>query len=222
MFDHQTSDPVDALLLVGSGCPHCQSVMESLWRLVKTGAIGRLTVINVTVRPDAPEARGLRSVPWTKLGQFELSGVISTAELADWAELASTGEGWGRYFAHLIDSQRLDAVTQRIRNVPGTLIDLINLFAAADTPMSTRIGISAIIETLAESDILHRAVPEIEQLTLSDAPQIRADACYFLGLAGDPSALPSVQRLLDDEHPEVRELAAEALALLQVKIESSA
>ena len=103
---------------------------------------------------------------------------------------------------------------QRIRSNPGTLTDLLLLFADPDTPLSVRIGISAIAETLAGSEILRRAVPALAPLTLSDAPQIRADACYFLGLAGDRTASASVRRLLEDEHPEVREVAAEALALL--------
>lgn len=77
-----------------------------------------------------------------------------------------------------------------------------------------RIGISAIIEALADSVILRRAVPALAPLTLSDSPQIRADACDFPGLAGDRMASASLRRLLEDEHPEVREVAAEALALL--------
>jgi hypothetical protein len=40
------------------------------------------------------------------------------------------------------------------------------------------------------------------------------DACYFLGLAGDRTTSASEGRLFEDEHPEVREVAAEALALL--------
>jgi len=210
-----TNSPLpDALLLVGSHCPHCQAVLEGLARLVKDGAIGRLTVININVRPDAPEARGIRSVPWTRLGPFELSGTLSAAELADWAKIAGTSEGWGRYYGHLIESQRLKSVVDHIEASPRTLIDLLNLFAATDTPMSVRIGVSAIMETLSGTDILRRAVPEIEPLALSESPQVRTDACYFLGLAGDPAALPTARRLLDDEDAGVREVAADVLALL--------
>lgn len=206
--------PPDALLLIGTQCPHCQSVLDSLTRLVKEGRLGRLTVINLNASPDAPEARGVRSVPWTRLGPFELIGAVSTAELRDWAEAAASGGGWGRYIAHLIEGGRLDALIERIRSAPGTLIDLLRLFADPATDLSIRIGVSAAIETLAGSDILRRAASEIQPLTLSGSPQIRADGCYFLGLAGDLSALASVRRLLEDEHPEVREMAAEVLDLL--------
>lgn len=208
------STPPDALLLIGSHCPHCQSVLDSLTSLVKEGALGRLTVINLNAAPAAPEGRGARAVPWTRIGPFELSGSLSAAELRDWTEVAGAGGGWARYFAHLIEGGRLDSAVQRIRSSPGTLTDLIQLFADSDTPLSVRIGISAIMETLAGSGILRRAVPVIEPLTLSGSPQIRADACYFLGLAGDRGALASVRRLMEDEHPEVREVAVEALGVL--------
>jgi thiol-disulfide isomerase/thioredoxin len=110
--------PPDALLLIGSHCPHCQAVLDALTRLVKEGGLGRLTVINVSASPDAPEARGVRSVPWTRLGPFELSGALSAAELRDWAEVAAAGGGWGRYFAHLIEDGRLDTILERVQSVP--------------------------------------------------------------------------------------------------------
>lgn len=206
--------PPDALLLIGSQCPHCQSVLESLTRLVKEGSLGRLTVINLNASPEAPEARGVRSVPWTRLGPFELSGALSAVELKEWTEVAAAGGDLGRYFAHLIEGGRIDTLIERIRSAPSTLTDLLHLFADPDTGLAVRIGVSAAIETLAGSEILRHAVPELQPLTWSDSPQIRADACYFLGLAGDPVALASVRRLLEDERPEVREVAAEALDLL--------
>jgi thiol-disulfide isomerase/thioredoxin len=210
---HSPSPP-DALLLIGTRCPHCQATLDALGRLVKEGAIGRLTVINLDARPDAPEAEGVRSVPWTRLGPFELSGALSASELSDWAEIAAGGGGSARYFAHLIESGRIQSALQRVRSAPGSLLDLLNLFADPETPLSVRIGIGAIMEGLAGEGLLAQALPAIEPLALSDSPQIRADACWFLGLAGNPGASGTLLRLCDDEHAEVRESAADALALL--------
>jgi hypothetical protein len=214
MSDRETLTAPDALLLIGSRCPHCQAVLERLSRLVKEGAIGRLTVINLDARPEAPEAQGARALPWTRLGPFELSGALSAEELADWAEIAGRGGGWGPYFEHLIESGRLDTAVERIRAAPSRLVDLLNLFADRDTPLSVRIGIGAVMESLAGTAMLRRALPEIEALALSDSPQIRADACWFLGLAGEPAALRTVRRLLEDEDADVRETAADTVAIL--------
>jgi HEAT repeats len=206
--------PPDALLLIASRCPHCQSALEGLTRLVKDGVLGRLTVINVSTAPQAPEVRGIRSVPWTRIGPFELGGAREASELRGWAEAAGTGGGWGRYFALLIEEGRLDTLIERLRTAPATLSDLLDLFAEPATPLPMRIGVSAALEHLAGSELLRGAIPQLLSLTLSESPQVRADTCHFLGLTGDPGVATEVRRLLDDEHPEVREVAAETLALL--------
>jgi HEAT repeat protein len=43
---------------------------------------------------------------------------------------------------------------------------------------------------------------------------VRADAAHYLGLSGNGDAIPYLQPLLQDEAAEVREIAAESLALL--------
>ena len=43
---------------------------------------------------------------------------------------------------------------------------------------------------------------------------VRSDACHLLGLAGCAAARAPVEICLDDAHPEVREIAGEAMAAL--------
>jgi len=188
-------------------------MLDGLTRLVKDGRLARLEVVNLSVAAAAPGDQ-LRSVPWTRLGPFELTGAIPAAELAQWAERAATGEGWAAYYAHLIEQRRLEEVERLVRERPGTLADLLDLLGHTDTPMALRIGISALIEGLAGGPILAAAVPVLVQLTLSNLSQARADACHFLGLAGDAAAIPAVRRLLGDEQPDVAEIARETLVLL--------
>jgi HEAT repeat protein len=189
-------------------------VLEGLARLVKGGRLGRLEVINASVEPELAARHGVRAVPWTRIGSFDLTGALTPSELADWVELAASGEGWSAYYAHLLENRRLEEVEQRIRERPSTLVDLIGLLAEEDIPMSTRIGVSAVVEELHGTRALAAAVPELEQLTLSASPQTRGDACHFLGLAGERRAIPAVRRLLEDDQPDVREIAIETLALL--------
>ena len=205
--------PAGALVYIGSGCPHCPAVVDGLTRLVKDGRLARLEVVNLSVVEPAP-GDVARSVPWIRIGPFELVGSIPAGELADWAERAATGEGWAAYYAHLLEHRRLDEVERLVYERPATLIDLLDLLGDTGTPMALRIGIGALLEGLAGGPILAGAVPVLVQLTLSDLPQTRADACHYLGLAGDAQATPAVRRLLDDEQPDVREIAGETLALL--------
>lgn len=209
-----TSQPPTALLFITPGCPHCPAVLAGLAHLIKEGRLRRLEVINLEAEPEHARELGIRSVPWTRVGPFELVGHLSLSELSDWVDYAVAGNGWSAYYAHLLDNQRLDEVVHRIRNRPSTLSDLLNLLASEETAMATRIAISAVMEELPSAGVLERAVPEMEQLTLSALAQTRADACYFLGLSGVRQALPAVRRLLEDEHPDVREIAQETIAML--------
>jgi hypothetical protein len=207
------SSPPNALLYIGTGCPHCGNVLDGLARMVKAGKLARLEVVNVAVGPEAGQAGRVRSVPWTQIGPFQLIGDLSPAEIADWVERAGTGGGWSAYYAHLLENRRLDEVGQSVRDHPATLIDLLRLLDD-DAPMGARIGVSAVVEELAGSEPLRAVLPQLEQLTLSDSPQTRADACHFLGLAGDPRAVSAARRLLDDDQPDVREIAKETLSML--------
>lgn len=181
--------------------------------MIKEGRLARLEVINVAEEPAEAARHGVRSVPWTQIGPFELVGGLTPTEIADWVEYARTGEGWSAYYTHLLENRRLDEVLRRIRECPGTLTHLLGALDD-ETPMAVRIGISAVVEELAGRAPLRAVRPQLEQLTLSDSAQTRADACHFLGLAGDPRAIPAVRRLLDDEQHDVREIAVETLALL--------
>jgi hypothetical protein len=218
MSDTQASNPgrpaPEALVYVGSACPHCGGVLDALTGLVKQGLLARLEIVNLTAGRQPAPGDAVRSVPWTRIGHFELVGAIPAEELADWAERAAAGTGWAAYYVHLLEHRRLDEVERLVRTNPAGLRDLLTLVGAEATPMALRIGIGAVAEDLAGDPALRAAVPVLVQLTLSATPQARADACHFLGLAGDPQAVPAVRRLLDDERPDVREIAAETLALL--------
>jgi hypothetical protein len=182
--------------------------------MVKEGRLGRLEVVNIDAIPEAAAQHGVRSVPWTRIGPFELIGALSPAEVADWVEYARAGEGWPAYYIYLLEHQRLDEVVAQVRKFPATLASLLQVLAGDATPMGIRIGISAVMEELAGSEIMRAVVPQLEQLTLSDSAPTRVDACHFLGLTGDSRAIATVRRLLDDEQPDVREIAVETLALL--------
>ena len=203
----------DALLLLAPGCAHCPAVLDGLSRLLKQGRLGRLEVVNVAAHPEAAAAVGSRSVPWCRIGPFELEGAHTPAELAEWAEHAAQGSGMTTYLSQLLESQRLDRVLDLVAARPGLLADLVALTGDLDTPMAVRIGAGAVFEELAGSAPLRAVVPQLGALTQAAAPQVRADAAHHLGLAGGPDAADLLRPLLDDVDPTVREIAAESLEL---------
>jgi len=215
LANHDT--PPSALLLIAPGCSHCPVVLEGLSRLIKQGKLGRLEVVNIMAHPERAQEVGTRSVPWTRIGPFELSGALSPAELEQWSERAAKGTGIGAYYGHLLEGRKLERVVAMIREAPATLNDLLGLLEDEETPMAVRIGIGAVAEELQDSGLISEALPELMRLSESPDAALRADASHYLGLSADPAAIPALEARLADEDAEVREIAAESLALLGVE-----
>jgi hypothetical protein len=207
--------PPDALLLMAPGCAHCPVVLEALAGLVEAGSLGRLEVVNVAAHPEAAAAAGTRSVPWTRIGPFALEGLHVEAELREWAEHAAAGTGRAAYLADLLTNQQLDRALATAREWPDALPGLLALSGSLETPLAVRIGISALVEDQQGTAALRDALPALAALAGSPEPAVRADAAHFLGLTGSAEARELLEALLADAEPQVREIAAESLALLE-------
>jgi hypothetical protein len=204
----------DALLLVTSTCPYCPMVLAALSDLVKSGDLGRLEVVNIGVHPEIAQQHNVRTVPWVQLGAFELEGLRSPAELKQWAERAGTTTGLAEYFHELLkEGALLKVSTQAARN-PAALDALLHLLGDADTELTVRIGINAVFEELEGSSVLQPAVEKLIALSAHRDAHIRGDAAHLLSLTHDPAVQPHLQRLLQDEVADVREIAREGLERL--------
>lgn len=208
------SKNIDSLLLISSGCSHCPAMIENLSKLIKAGKLSRLEIVNIETDSELATELGVRSVPWFKIGEYSFDGVMSHSDLSKWVERVGNNQADIDYLAYQLENQQLRTVVSKVREHPFHLVELVPLLGDLDLPMAVRIGIGAVIEELTGDPGLEHAVPVLEQLTLSPEVQVRADACHYLGICGDPGAVPAVRALLDDESEEVSEIAAETLAML--------
>lgn len=206
-----TSIPA-ALLLLAPGCPHCPAVLEGLGTLVKEGAIGKLEAVNIAVHPELAEQLEVRSVPWIRIGEFDLDGSQTPAELRRWAELAGTPQGMPAYFLHLLKNGRRAKVEEMARQEPQRLLALVELLADDEASMAVRLGIGAVLEELQDSNITSLMVPGLGELTRHADPLVRADACHYLSLVGGEEIAPWLRACVDDQDVAVREMVAEILA----------
>ncbi len=202
----------EALLLIGPGCPHCGALLEVLSRLIKSGAIAQLNVVNVAQRPELARQLGVRSVPWLRLGDFELEGVHSESEIKQWLERLGSVEGISVYLNDLLLSGKLEKVIEMARSNVNNLRALLLLAADSELSMKVQLGISAVFEELQGSDSLHDVINDIGVLAENSSAKVRADAAHFLSLTQSRQSLPYLQQLAKDENAEVREIAEEALA----------
>ena len=204
----------DALLLISTHCPHCPAMLAALADLVKQGTIGRLEAVNLEQRPEIGQALGVRSVPWLRIGRIELTGVHSKAELAEWAAKADSDAGMADWFHLLLKEGQLPRVQALIEADPGLLAAVLPIVGNVEASLNVRLGAGVLLENFAGTDTLRALLPRLGGLSRHDDARVRADACHYLGLAGDAAARPWLEARIADEDADVREIAAESLESL--------
>jgi hypothetical protein len=203
--------PPDALMLKGSHCPYCPSVLKSLQELQEAGHIGKLETWNIEEKPELAKELGVRTVPWVRIGPYELEGLRSIGELREWAQKAGTAAGRVKWLDELLGSGRIGEALELVRSDANNINALVDLFADPDTQLNTRIGISAIMEDLQGSPQLREIVDRLIGLTRHVDAHIRGDACHYLALSRDARAAEPVRALLEDKDAGVREIARDSL-----------
>ena len=204
----------EALMLLGTQCPHCPYVLASLSDLVKKGVLSRLEVVNLEQRPDIAQELGVQSVPWVRIGQFELTGLRSKTELEEWIEKANTSAGDTKYLEELLAEGKVNQVLGMIEKDNQLLQALLELIADGDAKINARLGVGVIIEEYEGRPELTALIPGLGELTRSEDARVRSDAAHYLSLTHDVSVKTFIEPLLEDSHAEVREVAEESLAEL--------
>lgn len=203
--------PPDALMLMGTHCPYCPAVLKALQALLVSGDISHLETHNIEENPQIARELGVRSVPWVRIGPFELEGLRSEKELRGWANKATANDGHADWLEELLSSGKINKALQRIESDPAAMDAMLKLFADPDTQLNIQIGISAIMEDLKNTDILGAVVDQLGELTRHEDARVRGDACHYLALSGKPEALPFIKPLLDDPEAYVRDIARESI-----------
>ncbi len=204
----------DALLLMGRQCPYCPTVLKALESLQQKGEISQLESVVLEEHPEVAAEYGVRTVPWVRIGPFELDGLRSEEELRTWATRAGTPDGMSMYLSALIASGNLDKCLELIRADSHQLGALLALFADEDTELNIRIGISAIMESLQGGPELAGIADDLRKLLTHAAPGVRGDACYYLSLTGLQDNAEWIRPLLKDSDENVREISRDCLAEL--------
>jgi len=206
---------VNALLLISTACPHCSSVLQGVSELLKNGTITRLEVINISQSPQTAQQFGVRSVPYLRIGDYELEGLRSPSELKYWAEHVGSQEGMIKYFNQSLKGGGLEKVLKILHRDAAYFSSLFLLMKDPDTELPVRIGISAVIENFEGSAELAGQIDALTALVSHQDERVRMDACHYLSLTHSKQAIPVLENLLSDASSDVREEAKEALSSLR-------
>lgn len=90
----------------------------------------------------------------------------------------------------------------------------------ADERMRVRLGITALVETLAKEDPdgIVRSIPGITGLLRNSKPTLRGDGAYLLGIIGHRDALTFLAEAAGDENAAVRQVVTEAIEEIGRKV----
>lgn len=207
---HQTTN-MNVLLLLAEGCPHCPTVLSHLCLLVKNGEIGQLQIVNIGVEPELAKSLIVKTVPWVRIGEYELEGLLSLGELRRWVDFGGSDSGTKTYFYEMLKSGKRDKVERMIRQNPQHAKLLVELLLDENASMAVRIGIGAVLEEFQGTGLTEGMIPGLGEMLQNQSRLNRADACHFLTLIGSDEVLPYLNKALSDDDAEVRETAQEAL-----------
>lgn len=212
----------DALLFITPGCPHCPVVLQGLSDLLKQATIGKLTVVNVAAHPELAAEYGVRAAPWLRLGPYTLTGAQTTAELRQWVEWSRGDEGIAHYVEHLLKQGGFKQAGIFIAEDTLRLKPLLAIVADPEKSIEVRVGVDALLESYSNTPALQNLLPQLAALTHHTDHRVRADACNLLGLSGSAAARLYLETCVNDSSDEVREIAAESLALLDKRRQQGA
>lgn len=186
-------------------------MMQMLMEFMKLGQIAELRLVNIENAPELASELGVRSVPWLKIGPFELTGSRTKKELQLWLQRASSLDGVTDYLVEVLSEGNIKAASKLMHGYPQALENVIDLMADPEAKINVRLGVGVIIEEMAESETFKSVIPRLLDYLSNDDARIRGDACHYLSLTKDRSYIPDIERLLADASEEVREIAQDSL-----------
>ncbi len=204
----------DALMILGTHCPHCPAVLKQLSHLLEEGKLGRLNIINLEQHPEDAQQYGVRSVPWVRIGKHELHGAQTRETMLQRIKWTSEQTTLKNEFDYLLAEAQVNTAIEKIAADHSTLSAIIDLLGDPKTVLSTRIGIGVIMEEFAGTALLNEQLNTFATLANHKDARIRADACHYLSLTENKQALAILTKHQDDPSDEVKEVVADSIEAL--------
>lgn len=200
-------------LFIAPGCPHCPNMIKLTSEMVKSGDIGKLEIINIAVAPELARESNIRSVPTFRIGSALLTGVHNRDELLQWVN-KPTIEGLTDFFNQEFEQGKLDDIINKVEQETDLLDHLLTMLSNLETPLTSRIGISALFEHFENTQQLGKLVPRLCELASDKHKSIRVDIAHVLGLTGSMAAMPCLEKLAKDEFDDVKETAIDSIEII--------
>lgn len=184
----------------------------------QAGEIDELEVIDVAEHPKIAEEYNVRSVPHYLINQVAFSGLKTRREISDLLQ-QDEEKTWLSRIREDLSGGQLAAAEKEVRDHAAARQALLELLQDEQTELVVRIGLTAIIESLAPGGMLLPYETQFIDLCAHADERIALDALYYLQLIGSPACLQALERIALSGRPT---LAAEAEELLAEKLSEAA
>jgi hypothetical protein len=197
-------------LFVMRGCSLCPQMERLFKNLHENGAISGLNVVDVTDHPELARQHNIRSVPFYLINGVAFSGLKSKTEI-DQLLQQNSQQNWVSLIKQELSEGQLDAVEKIIRENHMAREAMMFLLADDKTELVVRIGLTAIIESIAEGQLLAPYETQFITMTKHEDERIAVDALYYLSLLNSPGAMIAVNEIAHSGKQVLREHARELL-----------
>ena len=210
-MDRENIASTEVLMLVGTHCSFCGPMLKIVSEMVKQGDFATLRVVNIEQDQTLASELGVRSVPWLRIGPFELAGVRNKEEIKLWLDRANSEGGITAYLEEILAEGNVLTANKFVKRYPKALDNVIDLVMDAEGKINVRLGAGVIIEDMAESDAFKVVIPRLVDALSDKDARVRGDACHYLSLTKDAQYLPLIEPLLLDTSDEVKEIAQDSI-----------
>jgi alkyl hydroperoxide reductase subunit AhpF len=208
-----TMAPGKVEVLVAPTCPNCPRVVAACGEVAVEHPEIQLVIIDAQYLTEL--AGSCRSVPMAIIeGTHTVVGMLTAAELRQLLEQRGEPGFELKALASMIENGRVKEAVPLLVAQQGH--EALAALLQGGT-MQQRMGLMLAVEMALEQDPhgLDGAVPHLLPLLEADDATVRGDTADLLGQIGAPGARKALKGLLQDENPDVREMAAESLAMLR-------
>ena len=208
-------EPVEIVVFIAQGCPNCPHGVRAAKALAASSPKVTVTVVDTGENAELAARYQVRSVPtFVVNGDLTIVGLVTHEELLQHLVDIQGSGAEDSIFVSLVQSGRLDDATSRLVDGRG-----LSAFAKLwnESMLEGRIGLSLAAQNAVDeaAGSLDGLVEQILPSLQTDDAARRGDTADLLGEIGHPGARAALEKLLEDDHPDVAEAAEDALASIE-------
>jgi len=197
-------------LFVMPGCQVCPQMERLFHSLHLKGAVNELQVIDVSKHPELARQHNIRSVPHYLINDVAFYGLKTPSEINQLLQQDDTNR-WSELIKSELSEGLLAEVESNIQQHAAAREAMLFLLADAETNLVVRIGLTAVIETMAGTEMLKGYQQQFIELAGHADERVAIDAVYYLSLLGTAESLTKLVEISKTGTAVLKTQAAELL-----------